>query len=158
MNIVKTLNQFNINNVYFLEPIRNNIMNNSSFIRIIYSTSTFVLNGIFLLINIDTVVVEKYFNKLKCSFNVNNCQNLILQLKLIEENILNRVNTNKIKKYKIYEQLSTGTIRIFINDEPNYSSNTNSITKLHNNSFMLKISGLWETDTEIGVTYKFIKI
>lgn len=166
MNIVKTLNQFNINNVYFLDPIRNNIMNNGSFIRIIYSTPTFVLNGLFLLVKIDSIVLEKYFNKLKCSFNINECSTLIDELKLIEENILKKIQTNKIKRYKIHDQLITGNIRIFINNNENsnimsdndYLFQQNTITKLHNNTFILKISGLWETDTEIGITYKFIKI
>jgi hypothetical protein len=163
MNIVKTIEQFNPNNVYFLEPIKNNIMNNSNFIRIIYSTSSFVLNGVFLLVKLDTVVIEKYFNKLKCLFNINECQNLINQLKNIEETILNRVSTNKIKKYKISQQISSGIIRIFLNDTNKYNklnclSQDHIMTTMYDNSFILKISGLWETESEIGITYKFIKL
>ena len=48
MNIIKNIEQYNEDNVYFLEPIKNNIMNNGNFIRIIYSTSLFVLNGIYI--------------------------------------------------------------------------------------------------------------
>ena len=46
MNIVKTIDQYDENYVFFCDPIKNNIMNNGNFIRILYSTSLFVLNGI----------------------------------------------------------------------------------------------------------------
>ena len=52
MNIVKTIDQYNQDFVYFNEPIKNNIMNNGNFVRIIYSTSLFVLNGIYIEVNI----------------------------------------------------------------------------------------------------------
>jgi len=53
MNIVKTIDQYNQDFVYFSEPIKNNIMNNGNFIRIIYSTPLFVLNGIYIAVNVN---------------------------------------------------------------------------------------------------------
>ena len=49
MNLVQTIDQYNLNNTYFCEPIKNNVMPNGSFIRIIYSTNIVILNGINLL-------------------------------------------------------------------------------------------------------------
>ena len=49
MNIVFTNDQFNISNVYFNEPIQNTVMENSKFIKIIYSNELIILNGLFLL-------------------------------------------------------------------------------------------------------------
>ena len=46
MNIVKTIDQYNEDYIYFCEPIKNNIMNDGYFIRIIYSSPLFVLNGV----------------------------------------------------------------------------------------------------------------
>ena len=86
MNIVKTIEQYDDNNIYFCEAIKNNIMNDGSFIRILYSTHHFVINGIYLYINLNDVSIEI------------------------------------------------------------------------NNLFILKISGIWETNTNYGLTYKFIKI
>ena len=48
MNIVKNIEQYDENNVYFFDPIKNNIMNDGTFIRILYSTENFMLNGIYL--------------------------------------------------------------------------------------------------------------
>ena len=60
MNIVKTIDQFDIAGVFFNEPIKNNIMNEGQFVRILYSTDTFVLNGIYLLVNLNNIFMLKY--------------------------------------------------------------------------------------------------
>jgi hypothetical protein len=147
MNIVKSLDQYDDDCVYFCDPIKNNIMNEGYFIRIIYSSPLFMLNGIYIAININHTTIEKYYNKFKCIFDVANHKDLIEKLRIIEENITKKINIkNKIPQYKIYEQLKTGNIKIF--------SDSDKIT----NNFLLKIAGIWETDTYYGLTYKFIKI
>ena len=148
MNIVKTLDQYNDDFVYFCDPIKNNIMTDAYFIRIIYSTPILVLNGIFTSININHITIEKYYNKYKCIFDVNLYKDLIDKLYTIEDNIIKKINIKgKIPQYKINEQLKNGSIKIF-------SDNIDKIT----NKFLLKIAGIWETDMYYGLTYKFIKL
>ncbi len=148
MNIVKTLEPYEDDCVYFCDPIKNNIMNDGNFIRIIYSTPIFTLNGIYLSININHLTIEKYYNKFKCSFDTSLYKDLIDKLQTIENNIIKKINIRgKIPQYKIYEQLKNGNIKIFSED----------ISKI-NNTFLLKIAGIWETDMYYGLTYKFIKI
>ncbi len=148
MNIVKTLEQYDEDCIYFCDPIKNNIMNDGYFIRIIYSTPIFTLNGIYLSININHLTIEKYYNKFKCSFDVNFYKELIDRMQIIEDNIIKKINIKgKIPQYKIYEQLKNGNIKIF-------SENIDKI----NNIFLLKIAGIWETDMYYGLTYKFIKL
>jgi hypothetical protein len=149
MNIVKTIEQYDDNNIYFCEAIKNNIMNDGSFIRILYSTHHFVINGIYLYINLNDVIIEKFYNKYKCNFNIALNKELINNLKVIEENVLKKIIiNNKIPQYKIYEQIKNGHIKVFCE---------NNNIKI-NNLFILKISGIWETNTNYGLTYKFIKI
>jgi hypothetical protein len=149
MNIVKTIEQYDDNNIYFCDPIKNNVMNDGFFIRILYSTPLFVVNGINLFIALNDITVDKYYNKYRCSFNAMNHKQMIENIKSIEENLLKNVNIkNKIPQFKIYEQLKNGNIKIF----------SENIEKINNNLFMLKISGIWETDFHYGVTYKFAKI
>ena len=69
MNIVKQIDQYDENNVFFCEPIKNNIMTEGSFIRIIYSTHNIVLNGIYLLVMLNDITCEKYYTKYRCNFN-----------------------------------------------------------------------------------------
>jgi Zn-dependent M16 (insulinase) family peptidase len=147
MIIVKRINQYNENNIFFCEPIKNNIMNDGNFIRIMYSDNIFTLNGIYLLLNLNIVICEKYFNKFKCTFNINSDKDVIDNIKTIEEQILKKYNiSNKIPQYKIYDQLKNGNIKLF-----------NDIENKTNGTFILKIAGIWETSNNYGLTYKFIK-
>lgn len=147
MNLVNTIEQYNNDNLFFCEPIKNNIMNEGNFIRILYSNDHITLNGVYILINLYDTQCEKYYNKYKCIFNITNHREIIDNLKLLEENMLKKYKTNKTPSYKIYEQIRSGYIKVF-----------SDVTNRQNNSFILKISGIWETQNNYGLTYKFIKI
>ena len=148
MNIVKTIDQYNEDFVFFSDPIKNTIMNNGNFVRIIYSTSLFVLNGIYIVININYTHIDKYYNKYKCNFDVNQYKETIDKIRIIEEGLLRKSNINgKFPQYKIYEQLKNGNIKLF-------SDSLDKIT----NKLLIKIAGIWETDSEYGLTYKFLTL
>ena len=148
MNIVKTIDQYNDENVYFCDPIKNNIMADGRFIRILYSTSIMILNGIYLFVPIQECSCDKYYNKYRCVFNTNTHQTLIEELKTIEENILRKIDIkNKVIQLKINDQFNNGNIKVF-DDVCNKTAC----------SFVLKISVVWETQYNYGLTYKFIAI
>ncbi len=147
MNLVKTIEQYENKYIFFCEPIKNNIMTEGNFIRILYSTPSVLLNGIYLFFTIHDFTCEKYYNKYRCNFNVNTHKELISNLKAIEESILDKINIqSKIPQMKIYEQLANGNIKVF-----------NEISNKSTGSFILKISGVWETQMNYGLTYKFCK-
>jgi hypothetical protein len=144
--LVKNITQYNEDYVYFCEPIKNNIMSEGNFIRIMYSTSLFILNGIYISININYTSVDKYYNKFKCAFDTNQYKDTIERIRIIEEGLLKKISIfGKTPQYKIYEQLRNGNIKVF----------SDTYDKI-GNTFLLKIAGIWETETEYGLTYKFI--
>jgi len=146
MNITKNIEQYKEDCVYLSEPIKNNIINYCNFIRIVYSTPLIVLNGIYISICINYYYTERYYNKFKCLFDIFTHKDIIAKIRTIEEGILKKANIiGKTPQYKIYEQLKNGNIKV-------HSETIESIT----NIFMLKIAGIWETDYEYGITYKFI--
>jgi hypothetical protein len=148
MNLVKNIEQYDENSIFFCEPIKNNIMNDGNFIRILYSNRNLVLNGIYINLTFNDLIIEKHYNKYKCIFNTNFYKKIITDIKIIEENILTKLNiVNKKPQFKIYEQLNNGSIKIFCDSIPK-----------SNSSFILKISGIWETPEQYGLTYKFTKI
>ena len=147
MNLVKKIEQYNDNSIFFCEPIKNNIMNDGSFIRILYSTQNMVLNGIYLLVYLHEITCEKYYSKYKCNFNILINKDIIDNLKKIEEDILKKYKSNKIPMYKINEQIKCGYIKIF-----------SEVSNKQLCPFILKISGIWETQNNYGLTYKFITI
>lgn len=147
MNIIKTIEQYDNNCVYFCDPMKNNIMTNGNFIKILYSNHLFVLNGIYLSLPVVFVSIDKYYNKYRCAFDLHQHSQLIEAIKNIEENILKKYKSDKLPTFRIYEQLRCGYIKVF-----SESINKNSAL------FYLKIAGIWETDHEYGLTYKFMVV
>lgn len=150
VNVILNTEQYKHNSIFFCEPIKNNIMSDGNFIRIIYSSSLFTLNGIYIKLPIHITHIEKYYNKYKYNFDKGIYSNLIEYIRLIEEDILKKVNISKLPQYKIVEQLNTGHLKII--------TDIVDATNIENNNLLLKISGVWETDTEYGITYKFVNI
>ena len=149
MNVVLDIDDFKLENVFFQDSVKNTVMDNSNFIRTLYSTNLFTLNGIFLKTNINTSYVEKYFNKYKCIFDKELNRTVIDKMLLIEKNILQKVEIkDKNAAYRIEDQLSGGNIKLF----------TDNLEKSLENQYIFKISGIWETETDYGVTYKFMNI
>jgi uncharacterized CHY-type Zn-finger protein len=148
MNIAKRIDQYDNNSVILCDPIKNNIMTEGNFIRILYSTQNITLNGIYIVITLNNITCEKYFSKYRCFFNMLSHKELLDKLQIIEENILGKYRTiDKIPQYKIYEKIKNGNIKIF-----------NDVGNKCVCSFILKISGIWETQSNYGLTYKFIKV
>ena len=151
MNVVIKENQFNISNVYYTEPIQNIVMDNSKFIKLIYSTENVMISGLCLLLHLKIANKEVYFKKLKFIYDINTNKEILSKIYDIESVILNKFGNQKKQRKILYETLSSGIIKLFPNNENELSSN-------NNNSFILKISGIWENDTEYGLTYKILYI
>ncbi len=120
MNLVIDDSKYNINNLFFYEPVKNTVMEQSNFIRIIYSDENIILNGLYLKL-------DNFLQK------VNNIEKLEMQ-------ILNKYNNLKNKSFKLKENFE-------------YLLKKCNSDKL---LFNLKISGIWETDKSIGLTFKFM--
>lgn len=157
MNIVLSESNFNVEKLYYMEPVINNIIDNSMFIKIIYSNNIITMNGIYLNLNLTISRSDVYFKKIKYTFDVTNIynNNLLSKIYRIESSILDKYLGNKIKskRFVIHDTLKNGIIKIF----PNNLTNLSNYTGINNNTdcnFVLKISGMWENVSEVGLTYK----
>lgn len=151
MNVVIKEEQFNLTNIYYTEPIQNIIMDNSQFVKIVYSNEDVMMNGIYLLVDLKHINKESYFKKIKITYDTSLNKNILNRIYEIENQLLQKYNSNKkIQRKIIYDTLNNGVIKLFPNDEKDVISN--------NNSFILKISGIWENETEYGLTYKLLCI
>jgi len=146
MNLAIYIKQYDETKTMLSDPIKNNIITDGNFIRIMYSDGNVTLNGIYLLIQMQHIQCEKYFNKYKCIFPFDLHEEIIQYVKGVEEQLLKKYSTTKIPYCKIYEQLKSGYIKLMedIGSQPLCE-------------FILKISGIWETQHHYGLTYKFIK-
>ncbi len=148
MYIVLDCDDFNINNIFYQEKVKNTVMDNSNFLRANYSNNLFTLNGIFIKFNLELYTIEKSFNKFKCLFDIKTHNEIIVKFSEIEKNMMEKYSSlHKTPIYRISEQLNNGFLKIF-----------NETECKDNNDFILKIYGIWETDCEYGLTYKFITL
>lgn len=148
MYVVLDVADFNINNIFYQEKVKNTVMDNSNFLRVNYSNELFILNGIFIKFSLKLYAIEKSFNKYKCIFDLKIHADVIAQFSLIEKHLMEKYNSStKTPIYRISEQLNNGFLKIF-----------NEAECKETNDFILKIYGIWETECEYGLTYKFINI
>ena len=148
MYVVLDLDKMNINNVFYQEKVKNTVMDNSNFLRVVYSNELFTLNGVFVKFNLSLQTVEKSFNKYKCLFDVKTHNEVVLKIASFEKNIMSRhLFINKTPVYRISDQLNNGYLKIF-----------NEASCNQTNEFILKIYGIWENEFEYGLTYKFINV
>lgn len=150
MNIIYNIDKYNKNKISFSDSKRNILME-GKFTKILFSETYFSLIGIYLKINFNNAKLNTINNKhiLKLDKNLNN-DKIIKSLVKIEFDILNyyRVlfDTNKKISFLLKNYLLSGNIRIYMNDN-----------NCEGMSYILKISGVWESEDEIGITYKFLK-
>jgi len=150
MYISLNTNQYDINNVIISEKTKNNIMTNGDFYRLYYSTEDIILNGLHISFELKNISIEKYFNKIKCIFDNNDYNNnTVFLLKNIEKRLLERYRgINRECVYRIGEQLENKFIKIF---DDNYIS----IKRYKSIKFVLKVSGIWSSQNDFGLTFRF---
>jgi hypothetical protein len=156
MNILISPENFDISQLFFTESKENTIMD-GNFIKLIYSTDFLTLNGIFLDFQVKSSERKIFNNKQYLFFNPEN-ENSIHTFERIEKSILEYfilINIDKKPAIKnktinqvIYKQLKNGIIK--------YYQYTN-LLPFYTPKYYIKISGIWETNTQIGLTYKLIQ-
>jgi hypothetical protein len=143
MNIYHTINNLEVNNITVCNPIANKFSNYDKFYKIIYNLNGMTLNSIFLLVDIDYLNVTQENNKYRYFFNVD--ENTIDKIKKIEMALLDRVNQLLQKEVVLNCHYN------LINNKCIYSTN---VVSKKNKKIYIRISGIWETDTQIGLTTK----
>ena len=144
--------EFDDHYIMLSNKTRNNIMDNSDFYRIYYSDEYHNSNGLYLFFTLNKIVITKYFNKLKCSFNKEKNKDIIHSFTLIEKQILNlcpKYYNNSKPVHRIGEQLENCFIKIFAETAPI------ALGKANKCNFLLKISGIWSNEKKHGLTFRF---
>lgn len=147
------LKDFNKNNIIINDKIKNKVLTSSDFYRIIYSDEYHSTSGIFVTFTLRDVILEKYFNKVKClMLNRKDNQYYIDLLEKIEKTVMDKYYNSTKKKpvYRISEQLNQHFIKLYGNDRL-------ELKKYDEIHFLLKISGIWDSDEtkDYGLTFRF---
>ena len=144
---------FTPHNIIISTKTKNNVMIGSDFHRLIFSDEDFSTNGIFINFSLSNINIEKYFNKIKCNFEMSSQNNIIISsIKSIEKMILNKFKNiqNRTLSCRIQEQLQNGFIKLYGDDNIRYGKHDKI-------NFLLKISGIWVSNqtNEFGLTFRF---
>ena len=139
---------FEKNSVIINEKIKNNVINNSHFYRIYYSTDKFTSNGVVMTFKMKYDKIEKYFSKIKILFREILNHKVIARLIKIEDDLLTSLNIKKKnKKCQIREQLTNGFLKIIPDSKFD-------LTDKSEIQIIIKISGFWESKDEYGITFR----
>ena len=130
------------------EKTKNNVMEGGDFFRLYYSDTDSNSNGLFICFRFKDVYIEKYFNKIKCSFEENMNRDIIQQLKQIERNIIKYAGHQRDAVFRIEEQLNHRFIKIFTDNNIEFGKNKEI-------NIVLKISGIWNNYNSCGLTFRF---
>jgi hypothetical protein len=122
MILIENIECYNKQFLFLLPPVKNNLIMNSIFTRIIYSPPMISFNGLYLSIPFSDSV-----------------QSNIQKLHEIENDILSvyTCSSNKKKNMQIKQLISYKISNI-------------------TDKVILKISGIWESETAFGLAYKLI--
>jgi hypothetical protein len=145
MNIILNDEDINVDHIQFLHK-KNNMVMEGDFTKIIYSDELITMNGIYLSFPIqiksiykNTAFFENLPENMECIQRIIDFENKILQ------HYSDRHSAYQIVFSSIKKQFMTNTIKL------------HSFHHIHNEC-IIKISGIWENNNTIGMTYKFIQV
>jgi len=152
MNITYDIEKYNKRNIFFLETKQNMLMD-GKFTKLLFSDNIFTTIGIFLNLQFNNSSIYQINKKCILKFERNDINNKIINnLANIEKGILQYYkhlnNCNKEENYLLYNTLINSSIKLYVKEYNNFS----------NIKYIIKISGVWENEKEIGITYKFLEI
>lgn len=154
MNLVLDYSQFYIGNVHFLDT-KKNIIIDGIFTKMVYLDDIVSLNAIYIVFPCKCYI-DRTINRNNVMFSLNTHENQeIIEL---EKSILN----NYMKYYQISKKMNTSLASQITNGRTRLYKEGHDNTQLHENEdniqIVLKISGVWETNDEIGITHKFVEM
>jgi hypothetical protein len=151
MNIAYKLDQLSLHNLFFMDSKKNIIMD-GKFTKVLYSDDLITTNGISIIIPFHNTSLDKTYNKTMLKFQTTDPMNAKLcnELAWIEKYILDyykQITSNtKTSTTTLNDHMKNGNVKI-------YRDSTATSVK----HVVIKISGIWEDQTRVGLTYKFME-
>jgi len=139
MNLYHNIDDIDYKKIFFYKPVINKIIHYNYFYKLIYDINIFTLNTLIIHIEIDNYDVIEENGKFRVHVKIN--KQFIEKVKYLEENILKNI-TKKQTALSCYKFLLFNKSTYIFDKYP-------ETVKL-----ALRISGLWETESTIGLTTK----
>lgn len=152
------ISQVSVDNIVYCDTKRNAVFEGGHFTKFIYSDSSMIMNTLYVYLPIDIeypLLISEPSGILQLMFSPTENANLIHTMSQLEHKLLVHYMsyfgiTNKNKTYSVTSFLQKGVIKVVTSANHHVFS---SHVKL-----LMKISGIWETQNAIGLTYKIMEI
>ncbi len=145
-----SLSDISTDNIFFTDRA-NNIIMDGTFMKIIYSTDYASYNGIYVPCSFISTEYDIEKKELKYNPYVEKNRRLVDFFSKLEEDIMwayaTKYQIQKTPQYCLRGQLINGFFRIRSSYSTYYSESP---------QFVLKISGIWETEATFGISYKIM--
>jgi hypothetical protein len=139
MNLYHNIDDVDYKKIFFYKPVINKIIHYNYFYKLIYDVNIFTLNTLIIHVEIDSYEIIEENGKYRVQVKIN--QQFIEKIKMLEENILKNIAKKQITlscyKFLLYHKSIYGFDK--------YPEKV---------QLSLRLSGLWETETTIGLTTK----
>lgn len=139
MNLYHNIDDIDYKKIYFYKPVINKIIHYNYFYKLMYDINIFTLNTLIINIDIDSYDILEENGKFRVHVKINH--QFIEKMKMLEESILKNI----IKKQCV---LSCYKFLLFNKSNYIFDKYPESV------KLAIRISGLWETETTIGLTTK----
>lgn len=160
MNFAIDMQHFSLNNILLLEPTTNIVMS-GSFTKINYITEWFTMNGIYIMFPIDVIDVYGAGTKMQMKYNPYTSVNsaILHDIAKMEHKLLDMYMHTHLRSVKkqisLSRQLQTGNMKIY--KEMIAGVIAPPPEGFRRKMYMIKISGIWDSNDECGITYKLFE-
>jgi len=139
MNLYHNIDDIDYKKIFFYKPVINKIIHYNYFYKLIYDVNIFTLNTLIINIVIDSYEVIEENGKFRVKIKINN--QFIEKIKNLEESVVKNISK---------KQVVLSCYKFLLFNKSTYLYDTYpQVIKLS-----LRLSGLWETETTIGLTTK----
>ena len=125
--ICEKLENFNFNNIIINDPIKNSVIQYNYFYKLSYSSNIVALNSIFILFELNNIIIDND----KVSFIKNETNNNVFnKLIEIEEYLLSLINEYRSKLSKFKELYDNKTFKFSYSDDIDKFNNYNFVNEI----------------------------
>lgn len=163
MNLLLDTIDFSLDKVYFSDK-KTNMLMDGFFTKIVFSNEYITMHCLYIDIPLKNPMVNKIYARNILQLDIYNNKDIIQKLIDIEHQLLqyyahfynipittsNSMHSNKSKSFSfnLKSQLQNGSIKYYKESSDIYSAKP---------LFYIKISGIWENQYELGITFKIIE-
>jgi hypothetical protein len=152
MNLILDYSQFDVHKVHFLDT-KKNIIIDGIFTKMVYLDHIVSLNAIYILFPCN-YCIDRGATRNNIMFSLNTQENK--DIMDLETAILNTY----MKHYQVNKKMNANLSTQIMNGRTRLYREGTSIgdSTVESPDIVLKISGVWETENEVGITHKFVEM